>query len=134
MLDDRYENMLLIRALIEKLSSPQELLDTWGTVHHTLMDKWDLDRAEMVDLFGKQVGQFCGIEQSYLRFGFSCLLYTWLCWRLPHRQEHALEVRIRLSAAIVCVLHQLWGAHRDFVFSSRASTENLIRSILGLLW
>eukprot|EP00241_Pyramimonas_parkeae_P012464 CAMPEP_0114246426 /NCGR_PEP_ID=MMETSP0058-20121206/12454_1 /TAXON_ID=36894 /ORGANISM="Pyramimonas parkeae, CCMP726" /LENGTH=264 /DNA_ID=CAMNT_0001359607 /DNA_START=239 /DNA_END=1033 /DNA_ORIENTATION=+ len=48
-----YENMLLIRALIEKLSSPQELLDTWGTVHHTLMDKWDLDRAEMVDLFGK---------------------------------------------------------------------------------
>lgn len=48
-----YENMLLVRALFEKLHTPAELLATWGTTHLELMQRWGLDRATMVELFGQ---------------------------------------------------------------------------------
>jgi hypothetical protein len=47
-----YENMLLVRALYEKLYTPDELLSSWGTTHLELMQRWGLERATMVELFG----------------------------------------------------------------------------------
>eukprot|EP00854_Cymbomonas_tetramitiformis_P022855 gene22855-27624_t len=48
-----YENMLLLRALKEELYTPQDLLKGWDSLREELLAKWGLERAEMVELFGK---------------------------------------------------------------------------------
>eukprot|EP00238_Polyblepharides_amylifera_P002717 CAMPEP_0196580380 /NCGR_PEP_ID=MMETSP1081-20130531/28593_1 /TAXON_ID=36882 /ORGANISM="Pyramimonas amylifera, Strain CCMP720" /LENGTH=263 /DNA_ID=CAMNT_0041900231 /DNA_START=251 /DNA_END=1042 /DNA_ORIENTATION=+ len=48
-----YENMLLLRALIEERNTPAELLAGWSTFHPQLMEEWGLDRADMVNKFGE---------------------------------------------------------------------------------
>jgi hypothetical protein len=48
-----YENLILLRLLKEKLASPDALLNNWDTFLPEYMSKWQLDRADMVERFGK---------------------------------------------------------------------------------
>ena len=50
-----YENTTLARALLERLPgySIEEILNDWDGLSGALMDKWSLDRATMVEAFGR---------------------------------------------------------------------------------
>lgn len=47
-----YENIVQIRCLLEGVR-PQDMLEQWSTMLPEYMEKWNLDRGELVDLFGK---------------------------------------------------------------------------------
>ena len=46
-----YENVPMVRAILDGMS-PEEMLESWGTILPELMDKYGMERSEMVDLFG----------------------------------------------------------------------------------
>ena len=47
-----FENTMLARVVLENEYTIDEVLKTWNTLMPTLMDKWQLDRAEMVTGYG----------------------------------------------------------------------------------
>lgn len=47
-----YENIVQIRCLLEGVS-PEEMLENWSTMLPEYMEKWNLNRTQLVDLFGK---------------------------------------------------------------------------------
>jgi hypothetical protein len=47
-----FENTLLARCLLEETYSEEEIRSDWGTIMQSLMQKWRLDRAEMVTGYG----------------------------------------------------------------------------------
>lgn len=51
MLAAGYENILQLRVLLEG-GSPEEMLVNWHQVLPGLLQEWDLQRGDMVDLFG----------------------------------------------------------------------------------
>jgi hypothetical protein len=92
-----YENMLLVRALFEKLHTPAELLATWGTTHLELMQRWGLDRATMVELFGQCVAHrltllaLLHLSPAAPPLGWGCVPHT--LDRQPSLREHGGGVR-----------------------------------------
>jgi len=46
-----YENLVQVRCLLEGVS-PEDMLSHWHTMLPEYMDKWGLDRQELVELFG----------------------------------------------------------------------------------
>lgn len=47
-----YENIVQIRCLLEGID-PQDMLEHWSTMLPEYMDRWQLNRADLVELFGK---------------------------------------------------------------------------------
>lgn len=47
-----YENIVQIRCLLEGVD-PQDMLERWSTMLPEYMERWQLDRANLVELFGK---------------------------------------------------------------------------------
>jgi len=48
-----YENLLLVRVLLERSHTVEELLADWPGILPQCMEKWGLERAPMVEFFGR---------------------------------------------------------------------------------
>lgn len=46
-----YENIVQVRCLLEGVNV-DDMLENWGTILQDYMKKWELDRSELVELFG----------------------------------------------------------------------------------
>jgi hypothetical protein len=47
-----FENTLLARCILEETHSTDDIINDWGAIMPTLMERWALDRAEMVRGYG----------------------------------------------------------------------------------
>ncbi|PRW56992.1 hypothetical protein C2E21_4196 [Chlorella sorokiniana] len=104
-----YENIVQIRCLLEGVT-PQEMLQTWHDMLPTYMQRWGLDRGELVDLFGSTRDEWMAADLDG--------------WLAPNR----------IYPGVAQAMQALMQQHEVYIVTTKQArfTEAILRQMAGI--
>lgn len=104
-----YENIVQIRCLLEGVE-PEDMLQSWHAMLPEYMQRWGLDRAELVDLFGSTRDEWMAAD-----------LEGWLA---PNR----------IYPGVAEAMRVLMQAHEVYIVTTKQArfTEAILRQMAGI--
>lgn len=104
-----YENIVQIRCLLEGVD-PQDMLQRWHSILPEHMQRWKLDRAELVDLFGSTRDEWMAADMDG--------------WLAPNR----------IYPGVADAVRALMQSHEVYIVTTKQArfTEAIMRQMAGI--